>query len=79
MTASAPITQDVHTIPRKLPDGPINLVCLTRDGLRTALIEAGTRRKRRKEVVDKLAAQIMLQHYLDARGGGEEWNDGMME
>jgi putative holliday junction resolvase len=31
------------------------------------LIEAGTSRKRRKEVVDKLAAQIFLQNYLDAR------------
>jgi len=34
-----------------------------------ALIEGGTRRKKRKEVVDKLAAQIFLQHYLDARAG----------
>jgi putative Holliday junction resolvase len=31
------------------------------------LIEAGTRRKRRRGVVDKLAAQIMLQNYLDAK------------
>ena len=31
------------------------------------LIEAGSSRRRRKEVVDKLAAQIMLQNYLDAR------------
>ncbi len=38
----APITQDVHTIPRKLPDGPINLIGLTRDGMRAALIAAGT-------------------------------------
>ncbi|HPG01089.1 MAG TPA: Holliday junction resolvase RuvX [Kiritimatiellia bacterium] len=30
------------------------------------LIEAGESRRRRKEVVDKLAAQIMLQSYLDA-------------
>jgi putative holliday junction resolvase len=34
-----------------------------------ALIESGARRKRRKEVVDKLAAQIVLQHYLDAQTG----------
>jgi 23S rRNA (adenine2503-C2)-methyltransferase len=26
MTATAPITQDVLTIPRKLPEGPVNLV-----------------------------------------------------
>jgi putative holliday junction resolvase len=31
------------------------------------LIEAGASRKRRKEVVDKLAAQIFLQNYLDAK------------
>ncbi len=34
-----------------------------------ALIEGGTRRNRRKQVIDKLAAQIMLQHYLDAQAG----------
>lgn len=31
------------------------------------LIEGGTRRKQRKGVIDKVAAQVMLQHYLDAR------------
>jgi len=30
------------------------------------LIEAGTRRDKRKGLVDKIAAQIMLQHYLDS-------------
>jgi len=30
------------------------------------LIEAGTRREKRKGLVDKIAAQVMLQHYLDA-------------
>lgn len=34
-----------------------------------ALIEGGTRRNRRKQLVDKLAAQIILQHYLDAQAG----------
>ncbi|MFH0909487.1 MAG: Holliday junction resolvase RuvX [bacterium] len=33
------------------------------------LIEAGTRREKRKGLVDKIAAQIMLQNYLDAKGG----------
>ena len=33
-----------------------------------ALIEAGTRREKRRGVVDKLAAQIILQGYLDATG-----------
>lgn len=34
-----------------------------------ALIEGGTRRNKRKQVVDKLAAQILLQHYLDTQSG----------
>ncbi|OCX65774.1 23S rRNA (adenine(2503)-C(2))-methyltransferase [Thioclava sp. SK-1] len=47
--ASAPITQDVMTIPRKLPEGgKINLVGLTRDQLRATLIEAGTPEKQAK-------------------------------
>lgn len=42
MTASSPITQDVLTIPRKAPaTDRINLVGLTRDALRTTLIDAG--------------------------------------
>ena len=41
--AEAPITQDVLTVARKLPEGgPINLVGLTREQLRQTLIEAGT-------------------------------------
>ena len=42
MTATAPITQDMLTIPRKLPDGPQNLIGLSRDQMRDALIAAGT-------------------------------------
>ncbi len=45
MTATVPITQDVLTFPRKLPDGPVNLIGLTRNGLREALINAGTAEK----------------------------------
>lgn len=30
------------------------------------LIEAGTRREKRKGVIDKVAAQVLLQHYLDS-------------
>ena len=48
MSASAPITQDVHTIPRKLPEGPVNLVGLTRPALRDALIAQGTPEKQAK-------------------------------
>ena len=56
MTATAPITQDVHTIPRKdLPnDGRINLVGLTRDALRAALIDVGTPEKQSKMRTNQL-------------------------
>ena len=47
-SASAPITQDLVTLPRKLPEGPINLVGLTRDALQEALIKAGTPTKQVK-------------------------------
>ncbi|MBL4918018.1 23S rRNA (adenine(2503)-C(2))-methyltransferase RlmN [Szabonella alba] len=46
---TAPITQDVLTIPRKLPEtGLINIVGLTRDQLRAALIAAGTPERQAK-------------------------------
>ena len=46
---TAPITQDVLTIPRKLPEtGRVNVVGLTRDQLRDALIAAGTPEKQAK-------------------------------
>ncbi|MEN8934659.1 MAG: 23S rRNA (adenine(2503)-C(2))-methyltransferase RlmN [Planktotalea arctica] len=45
----APITQDMLTLPRKLPEGgKRNLVGLTRTQLRDALIEAGTPEKQAK-------------------------------
>jgi 23S rRNA (adenine2503-C2)-methyltransferase len=55
MTATAPITQDVLTIPRKLPEeGKVNLVGLTRDKLREALIAAGTPEKQAKMRVNQI-------------------------
>jgi len=43
MSATAPITQDLLTIPRKdAGGGPPDIVGMTRDALRAALIEAGT-------------------------------------
>ncbi len=54
MTATAPITQDVLTIPRKLPEGPVNLVGLTRDQLRDALVAAGTPEKQAKMRVNQI-------------------------
>ncbi|MFD1913253.1 23S rRNA (adenine(2503)-C(2))-methyltransferase RlmN [Halodurantibacterium flavum] len=53
--ASAPITQDVLTIPRKLPEeGRINLVGLTRDAMREALVSAGTPEKQAKMRVGQI-------------------------
>jgi len=54
MTASAPITQDVLTIPRKMPEGRTNLVGLTRSAMRDALIEAGTPEKQAKMRVGQI-------------------------
>ncbi len=54
MSASAPITQDVMTLPRKLPEGPINLVGLTRDAMRDALIANGTLEKQAKMRVGQI-------------------------
>lgn len=48
MTHTAPITQDVMTIPRKAPEGRPNLIGLTRDALRQTLIEHGTPEKQAK-------------------------------
>jgi 23S rRNA (adenine2503-C2)-methyltransferase len=46
---NAPLTPDVLTLPRKLPDsGRVNIVGLTRDQLRDALIAAGTPEKQAK-------------------------------
>ncbi|MBO6777120.1 MAG: 23S rRNA (adenine(2503)-C(2))-methyltransferase RlmN [Marinibacterium sp.] len=51
---TAPITQDVLTIPRTLPDGPVNLVGLTRPAMREALIAAGTPDKQAKMRVNQI-------------------------
>jgi 23S rRNA (adenine2503-C2)-methyltransferase len=60
MSASAPITQDVLTIPRKLPEGPVNLIGLTRDGMRAALIAAGTPEKQAKMRVTQIWQWIYI-------------------
>jgi len=54
MTVSTPITQDVLTIPRKLPDGPMNLVGLTRAQMRDVLIKCGTPEKQAKMRVGQI-------------------------
>lgn len=53
--SSAPVTPDVLTVPRKLPEtGRINIVGLTREALRAALIEAGTPEKQAKMRVGQI-------------------------
>ncbi|MGJ8556939.1 MAG: 23S rRNA (adenine(2503)-C(2))-methyltransferase RlmN [Sulfitobacter geojensis] len=54
MSVTAPITQDVHTIPRKLPEGPQNLIGLTREAMRDALIAHGTPEKQAKMRVGQI-------------------------
>jgi 23S rRNA (adenine2503-C2)-methyltransferase len=48
MTAIAPITQDLLTLPRKLANGPVNLIGLSRPDLRQALIDHGLPEKKAK-------------------------------
>ncbi len=51
MTNDTPITQDMLTVPRKVPEydgGKRNIVGLTRDALKAALIEMGTPEKQAK-------------------------------
>jgi 23S rRNA (adenine2503-C2)-methyltransferase len=54
MTATAPITQDLVTIPRKRPEGPANLVGMTRPALAEALRAAGTPEKQVKMRVNQV-------------------------
>ncbi|CUH79865.1 Dual-specificity RNA methyltransferase RlmN [Tritonibacter multivorans] len=55
MSASAPITQDVLTLPRKEAEGDkINLVGLTRDQMRETLIANGTPEKQAKMRVGQI-------------------------
>ena len=55
MQPAAPITQDVLTIKRVLPTGgPINIVGLTRDQLRAALIDVGVSEKQVKMRVNQV-------------------------
>jgi len=55
MEPSAPITQDVMTIKRALPEGgPMNIVGLTRDQMRAALIGLGVKEKQAKMRVNQI-------------------------
>jgi len=54
MSGFAPITQDVLTLPRKPQEGPINLIGLTREAMRDALIAAGTPEKQARMRVGQI-------------------------
>ncbi|WP_305970177.1 MULTISPECIES: 23S rRNA (adenine(2503)-C(2))-methyltransferase RlmN [unclassified Mameliella] len=54
MTATTPITQDLLTVPRKLPEGLMNIIGLTRPQLREALLAAGTPEKQVKMRVNQV-------------------------
>ncbi|NNE89485.1 MAG: 23S rRNA (adenine(2503)-C(2))-methyltransferase RlmN, partial [Silicimonas sp.] len=54
MSANAPITQDLITIPRAAPEGPQNLVGLTRATMQVALIDIGTPEKQAKMRVNQI-------------------------
>jgi len=71
MDTKAPITQDVLTIPRKLPDGPQNLIGLSRDQMREALIAAGTKEKQAKMRVGQIWQWI---YHWGVRDFGEMTN-----
>jgi putative holliday junction resolvase len=51
---------------------------LTSSQANRILIEGNVRRDKRKEKVDKMAAAVLLQSYLDAGAGGvtEQWGPG---
>ena len=54
MSVSAPITQDVLTLPRKVEEGPMNLVGMTRPALAEALASIGTPERQVKMRVNQI-------------------------
>ncbi len=54
MPASPPITEDVKTVPRALPAGPVNLIGMTRAAMRAALIAHGTPERQAKMRVGQI-------------------------
>ena len=64
--------QKVHTFAQHLRQHVVVPVDLVDERLTTvqgerALREAGTSARRRKQTIDQVAAQLILQHYLDGR------------
>ena len=54
MTATAPITQDVLTLPRKPSEGPVNMIGLSRSALVQTLIDHGLAEKKAKMRSDQI-------------------------
>ena len=54
MTSAVPITPDMLTVPRKVEVGLPNLVGMSRDGMRSALIAVGTPEKQAKMRVGQI-------------------------
>ena len=66
MPTLAPITQDVHVVPRKLPGGgKINLIGLTRSVLRETLVAAGTPERQVKMRVGQIWAWVYAKGVRD--------------
>ena len=65
--AFAAALKSAVTVPIKLWDERLTSVMATR-----ILIQGNVRRDKRKEKVDKMAAAILLQSYLDGAGLGDE-------
>ncbi|NCC50373.1 MAG: Holliday junction resolvase RuvX [Spartobacteria bacterium] len=68
---AGPIAEYVTAFAEKLRAAtPLPVACwderLSSKSAENALIEGGTRREKRKQLIDKIAAQIILQHYIDA-------------
>jgi len=64
-TAFAEQLRQTLSLPVHLWDERLTTVAATR-----ALLEADVSRRKRKMAVDKMAAALLLQNYLDARGKG---------
>lgn len=67
----AAVTREFGSLLEERSDLPVRYVDerLTTVSAERLLIEADVRREKRKKVIDKVAATIILQSYLDGRGG----------
>ena len=71
MDATAPITQDVMTLPRKAEEGLPNLIGMNRDTMREAIIAAGAPEKQAKMRVNQIWSWL---YHWGVRDFGEMTN-----